>query len=111
MAIREEPTSKNHDRPVLNRTRWNVTLITILAILTVFLFPSLQGPYSVVCGPATVFQAARAASVAYASILQGTLHTVEAPVPSHMVVVARLNLSEAVSLPTVMLQGSASLRC
>src|SRR5260370_2071163 len=38
-----------------------------LAVITIFILPSTQGPYSVVRGPATVFQAARAAPCARAS--------------------------------------------
>src|SRR5438105_5551938 len=38
-----------------------------LAVITIFILPSTQGPYSVVRGPATVFQAARAAPCARCS--------------------------------------------
>jgi hypothetical protein len=37
-------------------------LVSILCVLTVFLFPALQGPYSAVHGPVTAFQSARAAA-------------------------------------------------
>lgn len=37
-------------------------LVSVLCVLTVFLFPALQGPYSAVHGPVTAFQSARAAA-------------------------------------------------
>ena len=38
-----------------------IAVLAILSVLAIFLFPGLQGPYSVVHGPATALQAARAA--------------------------------------------------
>lgn len=61
---------------IRSRTRCELTLVVILSVLTIFLFPSMQGPYSVVRGPATAFRAARSAAIAYASIVQGAMHSI-----------------------------------
>lgn len=43
------------DSPTIRgRTRCELTLVVILPVLTIFLFASMQGPYSVVRGPSTV---------------------------------------------------------
>jgi hypothetical protein len=39
-----------------------MAVLAVVAVLAVFLFPSVQGPYSVVHGPVTVMHAARAAA-------------------------------------------------
>jgi hypothetical protein len=39
-----------------------LALLAVLCMLTVFCFPAVQGPYSVVHGPVTVFHAARVAA-------------------------------------------------
>ena len=73
MAIREKSNAKRHDEAIFNETRREVTLLAILVGLMVFLFPALQGPYSVVHEPATAFRATRSARIAYVSIVQGAL--------------------------------------
>jgi hypothetical protein len=47
-----------------------------LCVLMVFLFPAVQGPYSVVHGPATALQAARAAVRLRVAIAQAALGSV-----------------------------------
>lgn len=65
------------DSPMIcSRTRCELTLLVILSVLTIFLFPSMQGPYSVVRGPATAFRAARSAAIAHASIVQSAMHSI-----------------------------------
>ncbi|HTR27322.1 MAG TPA: hypothetical protein VMI10_25355 [Terriglobales bacterium] len=39
-----------------------LAVLAMLCVLTIFLFPLVQGPYSVVNGPVTALQAARAAA-------------------------------------------------
>ena len=39
-----------------------LAVLAVLGVLAVFLFPSVQGPYSVVHGPVTVMHAARSAA-------------------------------------------------
>lgn len=64
-----------------------MTLLAILVVLMVFLFPAFQGPYSVVHGPATAFRATWSARIAYVSIVQGAL-------PMQLGRVRRLELSQ-----------------
>ena len=76
MAI-GKPRRRTVDSPMIHsRTRCELTLVVILSVLTIFLFPSMQGPYSVVRGPATAFRAARSAAIAHASIVQGAMHSI-----------------------------------
>lgn len=44
------------------RIACGLALIAVLSVLGIFLFPSLQGPYSAVHGPATALLSIRAAS-------------------------------------------------
>jgi hypothetical protein len=72
-----KPRRRTVDSPMIHsRTRCELTLVVILSILTIFLFPSMQGPYSVVRGPATAFRAAQSAAIAHAPIVQGTMHSI-----------------------------------
>lgn len=48
-------------------------LVSVLCVLTVFLFPALQGPYSAVHGPVTAFQSARAAVGVRTAMVQAGL--------------------------------------
>jgi hypothetical protein len=48
-----------------------IVVLAVLSILTILVFPAEQGPYSVVHGPATAFQAARAAARLRIAIVQG----------------------------------------
>ena len=59
-----------------------------------FLFPSVQGPYSVVHGPATAFRAAPSAAIAHASIVHGAMYSIRNSSGSPPLVVARLTLSK-----------------
>jgi len=65
------------DSPMISsRTGCELTVVLVLTILTIFFFPSVQGPYSVVHGPATAFRAARPAAIAHASIVHGAMHSI-----------------------------------
>lgn len=48
-----------------------LAVVAVFCVLTIFLFPSMQGPYSVVHGPATALLAARAAARVRSVIVQG----------------------------------------
>lgn len=52
-----------------------LALLAVLCVLTVFLFPSMHGPYSVVHGPATALLAARAASRLQSAIVHAALRS------------------------------------
>jgi len=69
-------------------------VVLVLTILTIFFFPSVQGPYSVVHGPATAFRAAPSAAIAHASIVHGAMYSIRNSSGSPPLVVARLTLSK-----------------
>ncbi len=50
------------------RIGWELAVLASLCVLSIFLFPSVQGPYSVIHGPVTALRAMRAAAN-----LRGTL--------------------------------------
>ena len=78
-----------------SRLRCKLIVLLVLAIVTVFFFPSSLGAYSVVHGPATVFQGARTAARAYASIGQAALVVVRITLVLPLVVLARLEAVKA----------------
>lgn len=47
-----------------------LAVVAVFCVLTIFLFPAMQGPYSAVNGPVTALQAARAALRLRTSIMQ-----------------------------------------
>ncbi len=50
-----------------------LAVLAVFCILTIFLFPVLQGPYSAVNGPVSALQAARNAARVRLSIIQSAL--------------------------------------
>ncbi len=58
---------------ISGRIRCELAVVAVLCVLMIFLFPTAQGPYSVVHGPGTAFQAARAAARLRTAIVQGAL--------------------------------------
>src|SRR4030095_17090798 len=49
-----------HTSMIPGRIGCELAVVTVLCVLMIFFFPLLQGPYSVVNGPATALQAPRA---------------------------------------------------
>ena len=45
-----------------SRVACGLAVLAVVCVLAVFFFPAIEGPYSVVHGPVTVMQAARAAA-------------------------------------------------
>jgi hypothetical protein len=75
VTVREQPTAS------MLIDRWLACGLCVklaLAVITIFILPSTRGPYSVVRGPATVFQVARAAARARTVVVQGPLCPVAA---------------------------------
>lgn len=72
-----------------------LSVVAVLCVLTIFLFPSIQGPYSVVHGPATALQAARAAVRLRIAIVQGAFRSLGNGLISPLVVLCWAPLSEA----------------
>jgi hypothetical protein len=60
---------------ISGRTGCELAVLAVLCVLTVFFFPSMQGPYSVVHGPATALLAARAAARLQSAIVHAALRS------------------------------------
>jgi hypothetical protein len=58
-----------------SRIGCELAVLTVLCVLMIFFFPVMQGPYSVVHGPATALLAARAAARLRVVIMQGALNS------------------------------------
>ena len=88
-----------------------LAVMAVLCILMIFLFPAMQGPYSVVNGPVTALLAARAAVRLRIAIVQGALNSVGNYLVSPLVVLSWMSLSPAefqsISLP----EYNTILRC
>jgi len=72
-----------------------LAVVAVLCVLTIFLFPAMQGPYSVVHGPATALQAARAAARLRIAIVQGAFRSLGDGLISPLVVLGWMPLCEA----------------
>ena len=88
-----------------------LAVMAVFCVLMIFLFPAMQGPYSVVNGPVTALLAARAAVRLRIAIVQGALNSVGDYVVSPLVVLSWISLSPAefqsISLP----EYNTILRC
>lgn len=94
-----------------SRIGCELAVLTVLCVLMIFFFPLMQGPYSVVHGPATALQAARAAARLRIVIVQGALNSMGSVLISPLVILSWMVFSQAefrsVSLP----EYNAILRC
>ena len=96
---------------ISGRTGSNLAVLAVLCVLTVFLFPALQGPYSVVHGPATALQAARTAVRLRVIVAQGAFGPVRNYPVSPLVFFSWISPSKA-NLRSVGLSGyNTILRC
>ena len=80
---------------VSGRIGSELAVMAVLCILMIFLFPAMQGPYSVVHGPVTALLAARAAVRLRIAIVQGALNSVGNYLVSPLVVLSWMSLSPA----------------
>ena len=96
---------------ISGRIGCELAVLTVLCVLMIFFFPLMQGPYSVVHGPATALQAARAAARLRIVIMQGGLNLLGNFLIFPPVILSWMLLSEAefrsVSLP----EYNTILRC
>lgn len=88
-----------------------LAVVALFCVLTIFLFPSMQGPYSVVHGPATALLAAQAAARVRTLFVQGAFRCLANCLTLSVVVLSWKVLAEepfdSVALP----ERSAILRC
>jgi hypothetical protein len=90
---------------------WEIAVLAVLAVLAVFLFPGVQGPYSVVHGPVSALQAARAAVRLRVAIVQSALTSLANGMISIVVVLSWMLLSNQESQSDVLPEYSSILRC
>jgi hypothetical protein len=99
------------DRMISGRPGCNLVVLAVLCVPMVFLFPAVQGPYSVVHGPATALQAARAVVRLRVAIAQAALGAVSNHLVSSLVYTPSTSTFKA-ELRSVGLSGyNAVLRC
>jgi hypothetical protein len=93
------------------RLGYELTLLVVLGIVTLFLFPAMQGPYSAVHGPATALQAARAAARLRTAIVQGASNCLQHSPISQLVVFSWMSLSAAEFRLSDLPEYTIVLRC
>jgi hypothetical protein len=93
------------------RIRRELAIVAVVCILTIFLFPSMQGPYSVVNGPATALQAARYALRLQASIVQAASSLLGSNAISPLVVFSWIPLPDSGFRLTALADRDTILRC
>ena|ERR1700758_1476812 len=96
---------------ISGRIGYELALLAVLSILAIFLFPGVQGPYSVMHGPATALQAARTAARLRTSIVQGALNSVGSFLIPPLIVVSWISLSNAEFQSVSVPEYNAVLRC
>src|SRR5579862_6958795 len=96
---------------ISGRTGCNLAVLAVLCVLMVFLFPGVQGPYSVVHGPATALRAARAAVRLRVAIAQTGLSSDSNYPISPLVFMPCMSPSEADLRPVGLSGYGTILRC
>jgi predicted exporter len=87
-----------------------VATLAVVCVLTIFLFPAMQGPYSVVHGPASALLAARAAAKVRTAIVQAALRSIGA-LTLPLVALCGMFVAETVHYTLTLPERSAILRC
>ncbi|HSZ63077.1 MAG TPA: hypothetical protein VK828_14840 [Terriglobales bacterium] len=87
-----------------------VATLTVVCVLTIFLFPAMQGPYSVVHGPASALLAVRAAAKVQTAIVQAALRSLGA-LTLPLVALGGIFVAEAADHSFSVPERSAILRC
>ncbi|MGA7079241.1 MAG: hypothetical protein ACLPZJ_06365 [Terriglobales bacterium] len=85
--------------------------MAVLCVLTIFLFPAMQGPYSVVNGPVTALQAIRAAGRMRKLIMQAAFRSLWNGLISPLVVFSGMSFSQAGLHALALPEFDTILRC
>jgi hypothetical protein len=88
-----------------------LALVAVLCVLTIFLFPAMQGPYSVVNGPVTALQATRAAARMRKLIVQAALKSLWNRLTSPLAVMSWTSLRESGFYSVAVPESNTILRC
>jgi hypothetical protein len=90
---------------------FELAVVAVFCILTIFLFPAMQGPYSAVHGPVTALQAARSAARLRFAIVQSASHFSPNSLLPSLVQVAWIPALAAELKPLSMAECDSILRC
>jgi hypothetical protein len=96
---------------ISRRIGCNLALLAVLGVVTVFLFPAVQGPYSAVHGPVTALQAARAAARMHGAIVQAALQRAGSHRVSPLDVLPFLSVAKAEFNSAGLVDNCTILRC
>jgi hypothetical protein len=93
------------------RSGCELAVLAVLGVLTIFLFPAMQGSYSAMHGPATALQAARAAAKLRAAIVQCARTSLSSCLISPIVFLSWMSFQDAGPRAATLAQSNAVLRC
>ncbi len=96
---------------VPGRIGCELAVVAVLCVLMIFLFPAIQGPYSVVHGPVTALLAARAAARVRSAIVQAAFGSLGNCLISPLAVLSWIPLAEPDFLSVTLPEGNSILRC
>jgi hypothetical protein len=80
---------------IAGRIGCELAVVALICVLTIFLFPAMQGPYSVVNGPVTSLQAIRAAARTRLLIIQAAFRSLWNYLVSPLSILFRISFSQA----------------
>jgi len=96
---------------ISGRIGCELAVVVVLCVLTIFLFPGMQGPYSVVRGPVTALLAARAATRLRTVIVQAAFRSLGNCLISPLVALSWVSLAEADFFSVTSPEHNTILRC
>jgi hypothetical protein len=96
---------------IAGRIGCELALVAVLCVLTIFLFPAMQGPYSVVNGPVTALQAIRAAARMRKLIIQAAFRSLWNSLISPLAVLSGMSFSPASWHSLALPELDTILRC
>ena len=96
---------------ISGRNGCELAVVAALCVLMIFLFPSMQGPYSVVHGPVSALLAAQAAARVRIAIVQAACRSLGNCLISPLAVLSWMSLPEAGFHSVAIPECSSILRC
>ena len=88
-----------------------IAVLTVICVLMIFLFPLMQGPYSVLHGPVTALRAARAGVHLRLAIVQAALSSLGFHLISRLVVLSRMSFLKSEFQSVSLLESCTVFRC
>jgi hypothetical protein len=96
---------------ISGRIGCELAVVAAFCVLSIFLFPSVQGPYSVVHGPVTALQAVRAAARLRLAILAVALKALSSFLLQSIRTLRLAGFSSLEFLPPLLSELNTILRC